>query len=145
MISLKYNSSTVNNFEDIECKTAYGFSILTWFCCIWVLYIFIASGRAFLRSHRLVFWLVLTQMLNALVHIVWSSVTSNVSNVAPVFGYTHVLAALFTAFSTQCWPLAIMLNVAAISGLDKFSRSRFIEVHTLFGSFFTPLSLLLTI
>ena len=128
MISLKYNSSTVYNFEDIECKTAYGFSILTWFCCIWVLYIFIASGRVFLRSHRLVFWLVISQMFNAIVHIIWSSVTSNVNNLAPVFGRLHVLAALFGAFSTQSWPLVILLNVAAVAGLDKFSRSRFIEV-----------------
>lgn len=131
MISLKYNSSTAFNFEDIECKTAYGFSILTWFCCIWVIYIFVASGRVFLRSHGLVFWLVVSQMLNALVHIVWSSVTSNVSNVSPVFGFVHVVAALFAAFSTQSWPLAIMLNVAAVSGLDKFSRSRFLEVFNL--------------
>lgn len=132
MISLKYNSSTVYNFEDIECKTAYGFSILTWFCCIWVLYIFIASGRVFLRSHRLVFWLIIAQMFNAIVHIVWSSVTSNVDNLSPVFGRLHVLAALFGAFSTQSWPIVILLNVAAVSGLDKFSRSRFIEVIYLF-------------
>ncbi len=52
MISLKYNDSSATNFEDIECKTAYGFSILTWFSCIWVLYIFVASGRALSKLHR---------------------------------------------------------------------------------------------
>lgn len=131
MISLKYNASTVYNFEDIECKTAYGFSILTWFCCIWVLYIFIASGRAFQRSHRLVFWLIVSQMFNALVHIIWSSVTSNVNDLLPVYGYMHVLVYLFATFSTQSWSLAIMLNVAAISGLEHFCNSRSLEVSCL--------------
>lgn len=133
MISLKYNSSQAYNFEDIECKTAYGFSFLTWFCCIWVLYIFLASGRAFLKSHRFVFWLIVSQMVNSLVHIIWANVTSNTNNLDPIYGYLHVIIALFTTFLTRCLPLAMMLNVAAISGVNKFSHRPCLEVLVRLG------------
>lgn len=122
MISLKYNSTSVSNFEDIECKTAYGFSFLTWFCCLWVLYIFLASGRAFRKPHRFTLFLIISQMLNALVHIIWSNITTNVENLDNVYGFIHVAIALFTAFLTRCWPLTIMLSLVSLSGIHKFGQ-----------------------
>ena len=110
MISLKYNDSSATNFEDIECKTAYGFSILTWFGCVWVLYIFVASGRVLSRLHRFTLLLLSSQMLVSLVHIVWS----NMSAVDPLWGDIHAVLALLSGFMSRCWVLVIMLNVLAI-------------------------------
>jgi hypothetical protein len=123
MISLKYNSSAVSNFEDIECKTAYGFSILSWFCCIWVLYIFLASGRGFLKSHSYALMLILSQMSNSLVHIVWSNITTNVETLDPIYGYIHVMLVLFFAFVTRCLPLSMLLNIFSISGVNHRTRT----------------------
>ena len=110
MISLKYNDSSATNFEDIECKTAYGFSILTWFSCIWVLYIFVASGRAVSKLHRFTLLLVISQMFVALVHIVWSNMTTD----DVVFGNIHAVLALLSGFMSKCWLFIIMINLLAI-------------------------------
>jgi hypothetical protein len=123
MISLKYNSSSVSNFEDIECKTAYGFSILSWFCCIWVLYIFLASGRGFLKSHSYALMLILSQMSNSLVQIIWSNITTNVADLDPIYGYIHVMLVLFFAYVTRCLPLSMLLNVFSISGVNHRTRT----------------------
>lgn len=124
MISLKYNASDVTNFEDIECKTAYGFSFLSWFCCIWVLYIFLASGRAFLKSHRYTFLLIIFQMINSLVHIIWSNLTTNVDKLSPIYGYLHVLFGLYFAFVTRCLPLSMLFNVISISNMMQHTKHR---------------------
>ena len=124
MIALNYNDTTALNFEDIDCKTASGFSILTWFCCIWVLYVFIASGRAFLKSHRFIFWLIVSQMLNALTHIIWSSVFRQLSNI-DLYSKIHVLFALYFAFSAESWPLAIMINIATSSSQTHINNRCF--------------------
>lgn len=121
MISFRYNSSSVSNFVDIECKTAYGFSILSFVLCIWVLYIFMASGRGFRRSHFYVVMLVISQLVNSLIHIIWSSITTNVDNLSPAYGYVHVLFALFFAFVTRCVPLCMLFNIISISGISHRS------------------------
>ena len=124
MISLKYSNSSVSNFEDIECKTAYGFSILNWFCCIWVLYVFLASGRFWRRSHRFTTLLILSQMANSAVHIIWSSLTVNVENLAPGYGYAHVAIGLLTAFLTRFWVLAILLNLITMCCSQRYGHFR---------------------
>ena len=123
MISLKYNSSEVSNFEDIECKTAYGFSILSWFCCLWVLYILLASGRGFLKSHRFLSLLLISQMVNSLIHIIWSNMSSNVSDLSDIWGYLHVLFGLFFAFITRCLPLSMLFSVINMSGISHRTRT----------------------
>ena len=128
MISLKYNDSSATNFEDIECKTAYGFSILTWFSCIWVLYIFVASGRALSKLHRFTLLLVVSQMFVALVHIVWSNMTTD----DVIFGNIHAVLALLSGFMSKCWLFIIMVNLLAIVGkkssvnLPKFKLLHFL-------------------
>lgn len=122
MISLKYNSSSVYNFDDIECKTAYGFSFLTWFCCLWVLYILLASGRAFLKPFRFTLFLIISQMVNALVHVIWSNVSPEVVDEHTAFGLIHVSFALFTAFLTRCLPVTMMLTIVSISGIQRYSQ-----------------------
>jgi hypothetical protein len=144
MISIKsFNSSNDFNFEDIECKTAFGFSILNWFCCLWVLYIFLASGRLFAKSHRFTFLLIVAQMANSLVHIIWSTATTNVNNLNSVYGYLHVIVGLFFAFMTRCTVLSIMLNVISLiqrstplkskTFLTKLLKSKFIYYFIAFG------------
>ena len=121
MISIKYNDTYSSNIEDIECKTAYGFSILTWFSCIWVLYIFVVSGRALAKLHRYTLFLIVAQMANALVHIVWSSMETN----NPLYGYLHVVVALFFAFLTKCWLLTMTLSLFSIIGrINKYNKFR---------------------
>ena len=121
MISIKYNDTYSSNIEDIECKTAYGFSILTWFSCIWVLYIFVVSGRALAKLHRYTLFLIVAQMANALVHIIWSSMETN----NPLYGYLHVVVALFFAFLTKCWLLTMTLSLFSIIGrINKYNKFR---------------------
>lgn len=123
MISLKYNDSSVSNFEDIECKTAYGFSFLTWFCCIWVLYIFVAAGKIFKKPHLFTFYLIIFQMLLAVIHVFWSNVTTNIPNLNPIYNLIHLGFGVFADFTTRCLPLAITLSLISISGLDKVNQS----------------------
>ena len=121
MIALQFNNTQVDNFEDIECKTAYGFGLLTWFSCLWVIYIFLASGRLLSRPHRYTFYFIISQMANALVHILWTHLAPNAPSSAnhpmppsALPGYLHVIFGLFTSYLTRCWPLAIMLNIISI-------------------------------
>lgn len=128
MISLKYNASSVSNFEDIACKTAYGFSFLTWFCCIWVLYVFLASGRVFKKPYLFTFYLILSQMLTALIHVIWSNVTTNVANLDPVYGLIHIGFGVFAEFLTRCLPLSIMLSIISISRMHKINKNRLLMI-----------------
>ena len=125
MISLNYNDSSAH-FEDIECKTAFGFSILTWFCCLWVLYVFLASGRLHYRSHRYTVFLIAAQMFTALIHIVWSNLSTSVDDLDTFWGYAHVVFGLFGICLTRCGLLAVVLNFFTLGGVHKlstFSRS----------------------
>lgn len=122
MISLKYNSSIVENFDDIQCKTAFGFSFLSWFCCLWVFYILVVSKRVFIKSHIYVFCLILSQMLNAFVYIVWSNLTSNQNQLSGAYVNIYIMISLFASLSSRSWPLVMILNLSAINGLDKSSR-----------------------
>mgnify|MGYP001810418728 CR=1 FL=1 len=122
MIALQFDNNTqINNFEDIECKLAYGFSFVTWFCCLWVIYIFLVSGRLFRHSHRYTFYLIVAQMANSLVHILWSYLSNDVSS---LLGYLHVIFALFTSFLTRCLPLAIMLNILSLFVTRRYNQRR---------------------
>ena len=125
MISFKYNSSTVSNFEDIECKTAYGFSILSWLCCLWLLYIFSVSGRGFRKSHVYTLLLVLSQMCISIVHIVWSNMTTNVNDLEPIYGYLHVLSGLYFAYASRCIPLSMLFNIISITGIKHMRTKTF--------------------
>ena len=124
MISIEFVNNTSTNFEDIQCKTAYGFSFLTWFCCIWVLYIFLASGRLFTKPHCYTFLLILSQMVNALIHILWSSLTNNVVDINPQYSQAYVFFGLFAAFLTRCLPVSIMLNLISISEIRRYNQSK---------------------
>lgn len=123
MISLKYNDTSVSNFEDIECKTAYGFSFLTWFCCVWVLYIFVAAGRIFKKPYLFTFYLIVCQMLLAVIHVFWSNITTNVLDLNPIYKLIHMAIGIFVDFTTRCLPLTIILSLISISGLDKINKS----------------------
>jgi predicted permease len=124
MIALEYNSTIAVNYEDIKCKTAYGFSMLTWFGCIWTLYVLLASGRLLKKPFLFTFYLLLAQMCNSLVHIVWSTFTGDIgngnSNELPTGGdtfavYAHFILALLAAFATRCWLLNIVLGLISSS------------------------------
>ncbi|RNA34942.1 hypothetical protein BpHYR1_032378 [Brachionus plicatilis] len=123
MISLKYNDSTVSNFEDIECKTAYAFSFLTWFCCLWVLYVFVAAGRVFKKPHLFTFYLIVSQMVLAVIHVVWSNIATSKLGLDPIYSLIHMGFGIFVEFTTRCLPLTIILNLMTISGLDRLNTS----------------------
>lgn len=125
MIAIEFVNDTSTNFEDIQCKTAYGFSFATWFCGIWVLYIFLASGRIFFKTHRYTFLLIVSQMLNSLIHIIWASLTDDKTEVNKYLSYTYVFFSLFAAFLTRCIPLPIMLSLMSISKIHRYNNSRF--------------------
>lgn len=122
MISIEYFNQSSTNFDDIQCKTAYGFSFVTWFCCAWVMYIFIASGRIRSNPHRYTFYLIIAQMLNSLVHITWVTFTNDSFEVNIYASYTYVFFSLFAAFLTRCIPLAISLNLISISKLQQYNH-----------------------
>ncbi len=124
MISINYLNNSSNNFVDIQCKTAYGFSFATWFCCIWVLYIFLASGRVFMKPHCYTFFLILSQMLNSLVHILWASATNDATNVSKYSSYSYVFLSLFAAYMTRCIPLSIAINLISITKIRLYNQFR---------------------
>lgn len=125
MISIQYTNNSVSNFEDIQCKTAYGFSILSWFCCIWVLYIFLASGRLLKRPHLYTFFLIVAQMVTSIIHIIWSSLTNNLDNISKASSLTYVTFTLLFAYLTRCLPVTVMLNLMAQSGISRYNQSSF--------------------
>ena len=125
MIAIEFVNDTSTNFEDIQCKTAYGFSFATLFCGIWVLYIFLASGRIFFKTHRYTFLLIVSQMMNSLIHIIWASSTDEKTDVNKYLNYTYVFISLFAAFLTRCIPLSIMLSLMSISKIRTYSNSKF--------------------
>lgn len=127
MISIQYSNNTASNFEDIQCKTAYGFSILNWFCCIWVIYIFLASGRLFKRPHLFTFMLIVAQMTTALIHIIWSSL-NNLDNLNSASTMSYVTFTLFFAFLTRCIPITMMLNLITLSGVSRYNESPFNQI-----------------
>lgn len=125
MISIEYANHSSTNFNDIQCKTAFGFSFATWFCCIWVLYIFLASGRILVKPHRYTFFLILAQMLTSFVHIIWTSATSDSTDVSGFWSYTYVFFTLFSAFLTRCIPLVMLFNLISITKLHCYDYIKF--------------------
>ena len=123
MISIQYSNNTASNFEDIQCKTAYGFSILSWFCCIWVLYIFLASGRLLKKPHIYTFFLIMAQMATAIIHVIWSSVTNTTSS-NQAANMSYVFFTLLSAYTTRCLPVAMMLNIIALTDFNKYNDSK---------------------
>ncbi len=128
MISIEYFNHSSKNFDDIQCKTAYGFSFATWFCGIWVLYVFLASGRILRKSHRYTSLLIASQMLNSLIHITWTTVTNENSQSDIRSTYSYVFFSLFAAFMTRCIPLTILLNLISISKIERYNRVAFNRV-----------------
>jgi predicted permease len=118
MISLQQNS-TAQSFEETECRTAYGFSMLTWFCCLWVLYILIATGRFLKKPQFYTFALILSQMAVSLVHLIWSTLTKDPLNTPVQAGYVYVVLTLFTALLSRCLVVSILLSI--IGKMQKFS------------------------
>lgn len=126
MISMVQNSNnSVTNFDDIQCKTAFGFSILTWFCCIWVLYIFLASGRLLKKPHVYTFILIIVQMGTSLIHIVYSSVTNNTESSDQIANTSYAFFTLFFAFMTRCLPVTMMLSLTTITEMNQYNESKF--------------------
>jgi len=123
MISIQYSNNTASNFEDIQCKTAYGFSILSWFCCLWVLYIFLASGRLLKKPHIYTFLLIVAQMATAVIHVIWSSVTNTASS-NQAANLSYVFFTLLSAYVTRCLPVAMMLNIISLTDFNKYSNSK---------------------
>lgn len=121
MISLKYNDSNVSNFEDIECKTAYGFSFLTWFCCLWVLYIFLAAGRIFKKPFLFTLYLIICQMILAVIHVLWSNISANITDLNPIYSLIHMGFQIFLEFTTRCLPFSILLNLIKITGINTLN------------------------
>lgn len=128
MIAIEYVNHSSSNFDDLQCKTAYGFSFGTWFCCIWVLYIFLASGRIFMKPHRYTFSLIIAQMLNSLIHIIWASLTNDLTDVNKYLSYTYVFFSLFAAFLTRCIPLSIALSLISITKIHRYNHSPFNKI-----------------
>ncbi len=122
MISLQYFNYTSNSFDELQCKTAYAFSFATFFCNIWVLYIFLASGRVFMKPHRYTCFLILSQLFNSLIHIVWSSLNTDTSR---ALNYTNVFFTLFGAFMTRCIPLSIAINLITITKIQQYNQAPF--------------------
>lgn len=125
MISIEYYNHSSKNFDEVQCKTAYGFSFATWFCGIWVLYVFLASGRILQKPHRYTFFLICAQMLNSLIHIVWTTTTNEAAESDIRSSYTYVFFSLFAAFLTRCIPLTIILNLISISKIERYNRIAF--------------------
>jgi len=122
MISLEYFNSTLNDFDQLQCATAYAFSYATFFCNLWVFYIFLASGRVFMKPHRYTCFLILSQLFNSLIHIIWSSLNIE-TNKAIV--YTNVFFTLFGAYLTRCIPLSIAMNLITVSKLQQYNKFKF--------------------
>ena len=141
MISIQYENHSSTNFDDIQCKTAYGFSILSWFCCLWVLYVFIAAGKLFKRPFRYTFFLLISQMLNSLVHIIWTNLTNKIDDLNWMTSLTYVGFTLFSAFLTRCWILSLMLKIISISGVERYNKSKLNHIlfklaNSEFGAYF---------
>ncbi len=78
-----------------------------------------------MKPHRYTFFLILSQMLNSLIHILWTSTTSEATNVTSFASYSYVFLSLFAAFLTRCIPLSIAINLISITKIQQYNQSRF--------------------